>query len=268
VSAIDERATLEKSHDMKTSNPLDRVVKLQPVSRECPWRWHDRMALYVFAINSEFRLRAEHLQLLYLDQTIDLDELKVGLSCVWDIWNEVDREYTCKHLNVDSLKMLATRRGIIDAIYRLYNGVDGRPDDEDWQNWLAATDNETAIIIRRGVYNHWLKVRFPEASNNKTVFRISRRYPKFKRQFIDTTRIAYRDFDDRLWTGEDFAEILQNWGKEVYDYEYYFLRNVLQRYFACPIDCQFGTCKGPCNKYCHRTGLSIWPRQRKLRSGS
>jgi len=249
---------------MKASNLLDKAVKLEPVPRTFPWRWHERMALYLFAIKDEFRLRAEHLQLLYLDRAIDFDEMRLELDSVWDIFNETEREYSCKHLNVPGLKILALRYGIIHELYTYYNGSHEQPTDEHWQNWLDATENETAILIRRGVYNHWLKTRFPETSSNGRVFRISRRYRKFRRQSINTTHLACRDFDDRLWTSEDFTEVLRTWSQEVRDYEYYFLRNVLQRYFACPIDCQFGTCKAPCDSYCHRTGLSVWSQRPTL----
>lgn len=237
---------------------LDRAVKLEPVTKDVPWRWHQRMELYMFAVRTEFRLRIDHLQLLYFDQTINFEELRDSIHSVYDLLNEVDREYACKYVNVPALKTLALRFGIIEELYRVHNGSQEKPSEEDWDAWLKATEDETAIMVRRGVYNYWLKTTFPSPRSTRRIFRISRRYRKFRRQYINTTGLFYDDLGMRTWTCEDFVEVLSTWGKEVCDYEHYFLRNVLQRYFACPVECQFNTCKPPCNSYCHRTGLSIW----------
>jgi len=242
-------------------NSLDRAVKLKPAPKDCPWLWHQRMELYLFAIRAEFRLRIDHLQLLYFDQVIDFEELKNSILSVYDLLNEVDREYDCKYVNVATLKTLALRYGVIEELRRLYDGSDEVPSDDDWNDWLSATEKETAIIVRRGVYNYWLKTVHPSPRTAQRIFRISRRYKKFKRQFINTAGLFYDDLGLRTWLGEEFAAVLSTWGQEPRDYEHYFLRNLLQRYFACPIECQFNTCKPPCNSYCHRTGLSIWAKR-------
>lgn len=234
------------------------MLALKPVGRDEGSKFNTRLDFYLFAIEREFRAKSEDLQIRFLLQRCTHEQFSRENAMLWAIFDLADTSYSAQLFDVPYYEELALRYSFLQQLKNERTGTNVT--DTEWETWLYATQNESAIPVRSVVYTTWLRSIVPEPASKKKFFKS--KHPAFKRYRIKTERFHYRDPGGRLWQTSELRAALANW--TTYDSRWEHLKTLLKMHFDCPLECQMGRCAlgtGFCPSVCHRIGLPrLWVR--------
>lgn len=235
--------------------PRGKLLKLRPFNPTNHESWKERLRLYTFILGQEIRLRQDITQLAFLHRRIDLATMKEQLQLLSDVLENVERDYSTPYFDSAKLEEIRFLHALVQDVLEEY--PIGEPENDEMNLKLLA-QCEVSIPVYSLTYNHLLQISNPQQLRQR-VFRAKAQHRHFRGYIIDTSRLNYCDPSGKVWTAQDFAEVMEMLTQPATHTRHFFLYSLLCAYFQSPQKCQQNRCKNvACDSFCHRIRLKLW----------